>query len=134
MSVFVDTSALLAYLDADQPGHAAVADALGGLLEEAEVLFTTNYVLVETCALVQHRLGLDALRALISRIVPLLEPVWIDEALHEAALGVLFAVGTRRLSLVDCTSFEVMRRLGLDRVLALDRDFALQGFSVLPPT
>ncbi|HVS65258.1 MAG TPA: PIN domain-containing protein [Thermoanaerobaculia bacterium] len=132
MSVFVDTSALLAFLDADQPRHAEVAGAFAQLFDEAEVLFTSNYVLIETCALVQRRLGLEALRALITRLVPLLEPVWIDAELHESAVAALFAADRRRLSLVDCTSFEVMRRLGLRRAIALDQDFAIQGFIVQP--
>jgi predicted nucleic acid-binding protein len=38
----------------------------------------------------------------------------------------------RRLSLVDCTSFEVMRRLGITSAFAIDRHFVEQGFEVLP--
>ena len=95
-------------------------------------LFTSNYVLVETFALVQSRLGLEALRGLAGVIVPLLQPLWIDEELHEAALAALLVAGKRRLSLVDCTSFELMRRHGIRDVLALDADFARQGFRLLP--
>ena len=95
-------------------------------------LFTSNYVLVETFALVQNRLGPEALRGLAGVIVPLLQPLWIDEELHEAALAALLVAGERRLSLVDCTSFELMRRHSLEEALALDADFARQGFRVLP--
>ena len=38
----------------------------------------------------------------------------------------------RQLSLVDCTSFVVMRQIGIDDVFAFDRHFAEQGFTVLP--
>ena len=55
-----------------------------------------------------------------------------DEELHAAAVASLFTAAQRRLSLVDCTSFELMRRLGLTDVLALDADFASQGFNLLP--
>ena len=132
MSVFVDTSALLALLDADQPRHADVSDAWERAVLEERHLFTSNYVLVESFALVQSRLGLEALRALADVLVPILRPLWIDEALHEAAEAALFAASRRRLSLVDCTSFELMRRHGLTEALALDDDFARQGFSLLP--
>lgn len=40
--------------------------------------------------------------------------------------------GSRGLSLVDCTSFEVMRRTGTIRAFTLDADFARHGFEVLP--
>ena len=132
MSLFVDTSALLAFLDADQPRHADVIDAWERAIAGDRHLFTSNYVLVESFALVQRRLGLDALRALADILVPLLRPLWIDEDLHAAAVAALFAASRRKLSLVDCTSFELMRRHGLTEALALDDDFARQGFGLLP--
>ena len=132
MSVFADTSALLAFLDADQPRHADVIDAWDRLIDGERRLFTSNYVLVESFALVQRRLGLEALRALADVIVPMMQPLWIDEELHAAAVAALFAAGRRRLSLVDCASFELMRRRGLTEAFALDDDFARQGFRLLP--
>ena len=101
-------------------------------LDEDRVLFTSNYVLVESFALVQRRLGLEALRGLADLLVPLLQPLWIDEELHLAAVAALFTAGRRGLSLVDCTSFELMRRYGITTALALDEDFGRQGFEVLP--
>ena len=132
MSVFVDTSALLAHLDADQPRHADVIDAWDRAIAEDRRLFTSNYVLVESFALVQRRLGLDAARALADVLVPMLRPLWIDEELHAAAVAALFAASRRKLSLVDCTSFELMRRYGITDAFALDDDFARQGFGLLP--
>ena len=59
-------------------------------------------------------------------------PVGLDEALHEAAEAALFSASRRKLSPVDCTSFELMRRHRLTEALALDDDFAREGFSLLP--
>ena len=87
---------------------------------------------MESFALVQRRLGLEALRALADVLVPILRPLWVDETLHAAAVAALFTAGRRRLSLVDCTSFELMRRYGLTEAFALDDDFARQGFRLLP--
>ena len=133
MRLFVDTSALLAFLDADQPRHPDVVDAWRRAIDSHDTLLTSNYVLVETFALVQRRLGLGALRALAGDLVPLLQPLWVDEELHAAAAAALFTVGRRKLSLVDCTSFELMRRHGITDALSLDADFAHQGFRLLPP-
>jgi predicted nucleic acid-binding protein len=38
--------------------------------------------------------------------------------------------GKRGLSLVDCTSFVLMRRLGVETALAFDEDFRGEGFRV----
>ncbi len=132
MTLFVDTSALLAFLDADQPRHADTVEAWRRAIDDRDRLVTSNYVLVEVVALVQRRLGFDALRALASDLLPLVETLWIDEDLHAAATAALFTAGRRRVSLVDCTSFELMRRHGITHALALDADFARQGFGLLP--
>ena len=132
MSLFVDTSALLAFLDADQPRHADVIDAWDRAVTESRPLATSNYVLVESFSLVQRRLGLEPLRALSDILVPMLRPIWVDEVLHAAAVAALLAANRRGLSLVDCTSFELMRRHGLTDALALDADFTRQGFRLLP--
>ena len=52
MRLFVDTSALLAFLDADQPRHPDVVDAWRRAIDSHDTLLTSNYVLVETFALV----------------------------------------------------------------------------------
>lgn len=57
---------------------------------------------------------------------------WIDAEVHATGRAALMAANRRDLSLVDGTSFEVMRRRGIRRALALDEDFARQGFDVLP--
>ena len=132
MSLFIDTSALYALLDGDEHRHADMVAAWRIVTDNERVLFTSNYVLVETFALVQRRLGLEAVHGLADVFVPLLQPVWVDEELHAAAVASLFTGARRHLSLVDCTSFELMRRLGLTDVLALDTDFARQGFNLLP--
>ena len=132
MTLFVDTSALLAFLDADQPRHSDTVGAWSQAISDRDMLVTSNYVLVETFALVQHRLGLDALRALAGDILPMMHQLWVDEALHAAAAAALFTAGRRKLSLVDCTSFELMRRHGITTALCLDADFAQQGFRLIP--
>lgn len=132
MSLFVDTSALFALLDGDEPRHPDVVAAWQLVTGDERSLLTSNYVLVETFALIQRRLGIQAVHGFADAFVPLLQPVWVDEELHAAAIASLFTAAQRHLSLVDCVSFELMRRLGLTDVLALDADFARQGFNLLP--
>ena len=132
MSLFVDTSAILAFLDRRALRNAPVVDAWNAALEEGRSLHATNYVVVETHALVQARLGMDAVRALTTTLLPALEVHWIDAEIHAAAESALLTAGRRGLSLVDCCSFEVMRRLGLREALTLDADFTAQGFAVRP--
>ena len=128
--VFVDTSAFYAVLDRDDENHAESARVWDALLGSEAVLITTNYVVVETCALIQHRLGLKALRTFSEDVLPVIDVRWIASNEHTAALQSLLTVNRRRLSLVDCVSFLVMRAGGLRRAFAFDQHFAEQGFAV----
>lgn len=118
-------------LDRDQPRHADAARTFRDLLTENR-LTTHNYVVVESAALAQNRLGQAATRDLLDGIAPALDIVWIDEEIHRSATSALLAAARRRTSLVDCVSFEVMRRLSIPTAFAFDHDFAEAGFELIP--
>jgi predicted nucleic acid-binding protein len=128
---FVDTSAFLVYLDRDAARHEDVVARFGEILEERAAI-THNYVLIETEALAHRRLGIGVAQRLLTDVVPALDVVWVDKELHEAAVTSHLRSPRRRSSLVDHVSFELMRRLGLRSALALDRDFAREGFHLIP--
>jgi predicted nucleic acid-binding protein len=73
----------------------------------------------------------EAVIAFHNGVSPILSILWIDEDLHQRAMGALVAARRRRLSLVDCASFESMRQAGLRQVFTFDPHFAEQGFEVL---
>ena len=132
MTIYVDTSALIALLDASEAKHAACAREWKRLLAEDASLVTSNYVIVETCAVAQRRLGMNAVRSLTTDFMPLLAIDWVDESVHGAGHAAMLTANRKELSLVDCVSFEIMRRRDVATALALDSDFTDQGFSVVP--
>ncbi len=134
MSVFVDTSGLYALLVRTEERHADVVSALRKVLEEGRVLHTTSYVIVETVALLQHRLGLAPVRDFVEHLLPLLSIEWVTEALHRKGTEHLLREDRRRLSLVDCVSLEYIRSEGMRDVLALDSHFTQAGCRLLPST
>jgi len=93
---------------------------------------THNYVLVETIAIAQRRLGELAARRLTQELAPVLTTVWIDEATHAAGLSALLAALPTKVSLIDFVSFEVMREHGIARVFTFDDDFKRAGFDPMP--
>ncbi len=129
MICYVDTSAIFALLDADDEHHTAALERWTKLLNEDAALVCSNYVLVEVFALMQARLGMDAVREVQTKLMPMLNIEWIDEAIHQAGVSALMASGKKGPSLVDFTSFEIMRRLELEKVFAFDRHFKDAGFN-----
>jgi len=134
MRIFIDTSAFYALLDRDDEnqweGEEGVGRGIG--LETRHTLITNNYILVETFALLQSRLGLDAVRGFQEDVVPLVHVEFITSELHRSGIAALVSASRRRLSLVDCVSFEVMRYSGIKTAFTFDSHFKKQGFSVIP--
>ncbi len=127
--IFLDTSAIYALADRADPNHMTAYAKFEDLLKSGETFLLHNYILLESIALLQARLGLPA-ALLFLRDAKLFEVEWVDLDLHEEAAKELGKIGKRRISLVDCTSFLVMRRRGIEKALAFDPDFQYQGFTI----
>ncbi|HET7692462.1 MAG TPA: PIN domain-containing protein [Gemmatimonadota bacterium] len=132
--IYVDTSAFYSLLVRDDSAHARAKETLEVLRAEDATLVTSNYVVHETIALLQHRWGIEAVRVWEHFIEPALEMVWADADIHGRAMGTLLAAAERGISLTDWASFEIMRRERIARVFAFDKDFENRGFEVIPAT
>jgi predicted nucleic acid-binding protein len=130
VSVFVDTSALYALLDADDADHVSVRQAFEGLRDVE--LRTHAYVVVESLALVSRRLGRVAADDLIDRLLPVIEVEPVDAALHSLALTAVRDAGSPGISFVDRTSLAYMRLRAIEAAFTFDADFARPGFEVVP--
>ncbi len=86
MSVFIDTSALFALLDASDVRHREAARIWAGLLDSEADLFTHSYVIVETSALVQRRMGEKLIEPFFDGLLPLVRIIWVEEEIHRRAL------------------------------------------------
>lgn len=131
--IFLDTSAIYALANARDPNNNMALNLFHQAIESSEVFLVHNYVVAEAAALLQHRLGLaSAVRFL--RQAEGFQVHWISPEDHRRAVDLLEERGRRGLSLVDCTSFVVMRRHGVQQVLAFDPDFEREGFTIYSGT
>ena len=99
------------------------------MLGSGERLLTTDHVLVESWRLIRSRLGRRAAERFWSELrggVAELEPV------GPADLDVAWEIGRdfpdQDFSIVDRTSFAVMRRLGISRAASFDDHYAVFRF------
>ncbi len=131
-SVFVDTSAFYAVLDQDDNNHRKAARTWTDIIGQDCGLVTSNYVLLETTALLQSRIGMEAVRVFQSDVVPIARVEFVTPELHAIGVAALLAASKRKLSLVDCISFEIVRSLGLEAVFSFDSHFRAYGFRMMP--
>lgn len=113
------------------PDHRAVKDALADLDGR---LVTSNFVFDETVTLcryrLEHRIAVEVGTTLLDpKLVDLVRVTPDDE---RAAWDLFSARDDQQYSFADCSSFVLMRRLGLDTAIAVDADFATEGFITLP--
>ena len=130
MTLFVDTSGIIALVDRDDPQHAATVEAF--TIGHQEPLTTHAYVAVETLAVARRRFGPKLAADLIDRVFPGMEVAPVDAELHATAVSAYRGTIESAVSLVDRTSFAFMRRHGVERAIALDPDFRSAGFATLP--
>lgn len=130
--MFIDSSALFAIVNARDENHARAEELWFEAIQAGTRLVCTNYVVLETFALLQRRLGVDAVRAFSTEVVPSLEVEWVDESLHRDGVAAVLAAHRRELSLVDCVSFAAMNKFGIREAFAFDQDFRDRGFECLP--
>lgn len=132
-NAFVDTSGFYALLDAADPFHERSKDCFLQAESEGWLLLTSNYVVHETWALIQARLGWQAVEDWLRVVLPRCEVVWIAQPLFDRAAARCRQTQERRLSLTDCTSFEVMLERGCKFAIADDEHFRRLGFDLPDP-
>ena len=121
----VDTSGFYAALDADDPHHVEVLERFRRAEADGWHLLAHNYVVHETWALIQARLGWQAVDQWARVLLPRCEIVWVDEALHALGAARCRQARERRLSLTDCVSLELIFRENLREVIGYDEHLSL---------
>jgi predicted nucleic acid-binding protein len=129
---FVDTSAWFAYANRLDSDHTRIRTVLRTFQGR---LVTSNFVFDETVTLCLYRLE-HQVAATVGAV--LLDPTVVDLLRltpddEQRAWALFLARPDKTYSYTDCTSFILMRRLSIQRAIALDADFQREGFVLLPP-
>lgn len=129
--ILMDTSAIVAIADARDEAHERALDALNNLRSESTPLWTHSYVVLESSAVMQRKLGIEPALKFLTDIVDLATIHWVSQEDHERAVYRLGQRHRRNLSLVDCVSFVLMETYGSTTAFAYDSDFQTEGFELI---
>ena len=132
--VLVDTSAYFALAVPQEGNHAPAAAILQGIQRRSAHLFTTNFIIAETHALLLARRG----RAIASTVLRELDNstttlVCVSSRDERRAREIIRQYDDKDFPLTDAASFAVMERLGITQAFTFDRHFVQYGFTVLTP-
>ena len=128
--VFVDTSALYAFINAKDPDHDAVKEYLENFQGQ---LITTNFIFDETITLVLARMGYDTAvttgKTLLNPKIFTMIRIRISD--ENGAWEFFLNRSDKTYSFTDCTSFVMMKKMGIAKSLATDPNFQKEGFQTV---
>lgn len=133
-SVFVDSSAWLAFFSSSDGRHADAHEAFARATRERRLLLTSSLVVAEVHRLVLYRAGIRAARAVLERMTSARE-VRVEQptsTLHGVAVGFLDRLGDQPITYADAMSFGLMKAARCTTALTFDRHFAMAGFTMWP--
>jgi predicted nucleic acid-binding protein len=123
--VIVDTSALLAYFDANEPQHQAVSEAIES---SDETLVVSPYVIAEVDYLVLTRHGSEAERAVLAELAGgAWELAPMDRTRLEAAADLVRRYADVPIGVTDASNIVLAQAYQTDTIATLDR----RHFSIL---
>lgn len=130
--VLLDTSAIFALLNSDDSHHKNAVSINQALIRRRVVLVLPNFLLAESHAILNKRLGPQAARAFLNAAVQeyeieraTLEDEWTAHALLQQTSR------TRDLSYFDAVAIAMAERLEIHEVFSFDSHFKLAGLSLV---
>ena len=133
--IFVDTAGWASFLVEYEPFHELARTVLRSVRRTGRPAVTTNYVLAELGALLMsplrtaHSVRMEFLDSI--RRAPWIEVVYIDKGLDSRSWALMAHHKDKDFSLVDCSSFVLMKELGISAALTTDHHFEQAGFVCL---
>ena len=127
-TMIVDTGAWYAVADASDRHHRVARQFY---LEQAPLgaFVTTDLIVAETWALLTAHLGRPAALTFWATLRDTRTPiVTLDAVDLEAAWHIVQTFPDQTFSFVDCTTFAVMQRLGIDEAFAFDSHFLVYRY------
>lgn len=132
LEIFVDTSGWGNLVDKSQPYHQLMVQLYREAKQQQRRLITSNYVITEVVALLTSPLKIN--RPKIISFVnslkqsPYVDIIHIDKDKDDEAWILLASREDKEWSLVDCSSFIIMKERGMLEALTNDVHFEQAGF------
>lgn len=133
--VLIDTSGLYALVDRRDAHHAAARARVEQLARRGRRLVVTDFIVSETATLAKARSG----AAVALRVLDLVEQSVgirlerIDAERFDRSKAFFRRYADHGYSFTDCSSFVLMREIGLREALTTDGHFPEAGFKALLP-
>lgn len=131
-NIFVDTSGWGSLVDSSEIYHQNAVNIYRKAIKDKSKLITTNYIISELTALLSSPLRIPRVQIIefieSLKISNYVQIIHIDQHLDNLAWDLFKARPDKNWSLVDCSSFVLMKQQNLTQVLTNDHHFEQAGF------
>jgi predicted nucleic acid-binding protein len=133
--VLVDSSGLYPLADHRDLSRKRTVRIVRKLLKDRVTFLLTDYILDESLTLAKARAGGYAALQMLQIVEQsrAFEILWVGPDRFERAISYFKKHADQGCSFTDCTSFVLMKELGIRQVLTTDRHFLIAGFEPLLP-
>lgn len=133
-TLFANASFFVAYHNSKDVNHQAARDLVREFEGRPVLMVTTDYIFDEVMTVLLVRgskdLAIRAGRALLQD--PSIEIVRIDQELFNEAWDIFQEFKDKEWSFTDCTSYVLMKKLGIGTGISFDIHFKQFGIHVIP--
>lgn len=137
VAVYVDASALAALINSRDQNYANAQKLLKHLQLEKASLITTDYIIDEaaTLLLTRSRNGYYYALAMLNWVFDPnsnLRIEWVEKAIFKTATKIFRRFNKdKQWPFTDCTSYVVMKELGIKTAFTFDEHFRQMGFKIV---
>lgn len=126
---FVDTGAWVAFYNDRDQWHQVLRRIFQELAQRKALLITSEEILLETMTLLRTRVGYSVAKVqeIIDRIRTTSTVILTKRSDNLKAQKIMLGRPDLTLSGVDCHSFAVMERLGIQKAVSVDEDYHRYG-------
>ncbi|MBN2093669.1 PIN domain-containing protein [candidate division KSB1 bacterium] len=131
---FVDTGAWAALYNPRDPYYSNAQMFLKNFQHQKIALMTTDYILDESITLIRRRASHSQAITFKNSLdsSSSIKIVSIDDCIRSQAWDIFCKYSDHEFSFTDCTSFALMRSIGLKKAFTFDLHFVIAGFEIFP--
>ena len=130
--IFVDTSAFIALFNKKDQYYHSATTYFKSIQPEHIQLHTSNYIIDETITRIRimdsHKAAFEFGKHLFASKI--FQKHYVNEELEQEAFELFKKYADKKLSFTDCTSFALMKWLGIKQAFTFDDDFIKVGFEI----
>ncbi|HGJ65099.1 TPA: PIN domain-containing protein [bacterium] len=135
--IFLDTSFLFAYYNADDEDHDEAVSLSIYLSQNNIVCVISDYIIDELLTLLSSRVGKSKAIKLCNDLIDDIKDgffilIYIDYDIFNETLRTFIQFKDKERSFTDCTSYTIIKKDGIDKAISFDEHFRQFGIEILP--